>query len=129
MRAGRVSKAEQTSFSEFRQTKSLSLEAEVNTETSSRILGAEVHVGYELDGGYAVKLGAASFHLKAKPSSAILPERCIGKEVAGGGSCSWCKAGVCPQCQAQHATKKGVMAGGGPRPAVWLWWHNRASHH
>lgn len=99
MRAGHVSKGEQTSFSEFLQTKSLSPEAAVNAETSSRILGAELHVGYKLDGGYTVKLRAVSFYLKAKPGSAVLPECCLGEKVVGKSSRSQCKGEVCPRCQ------------------------------
>lgn len=51
MRAGHVSKGEQTSFSQFLQAKSSSLEAEVNAETSSRIVRVELFARYSLMAG------------------------------------------------------------------------------
>lgn len=87
-------------------------------------LGAELHVGYELGGGSAVKSRAASFYLKAKPSSTMLPEHCLGEKVAGEGSWSPCQAWVCPECQ-HTACHVGGGCGwwGSPSPAAWSWWH------
>lgn len=99
MRAGRVSKGEQSVFSGFLHTYSLSPEGEVNAESRSRILGAELHVGYKHDGRYAVTLRAVSVYLKAKPGSVVHPERCLGEKVVGESSRSGCKAQVCPQFQ------------------------------